>query len=112
MTAVAIKDDMIAPSLGAASVFILAEGEKQEKAELDSNLFAFLRTRGVDTLICCGIGICTLEMLEKMNIKVIPGIKGDPAEALELLRKNRLQAGENYSCAQMGRTCGDCKGNY
>ena len=28
MTAVAIKDDMIAPSLGAASVFILAEGEK------------------------------------------------------------------------------------
>ena len=53
-----------------------------------------------------------LDLLNTMGIKVIPGIEGSWNEAANLFRTGRLSAGDKYSCADHGLSCGACAGTF
>ena len=67
---------------------------------------------GDELLICDGIGNCMKDLLGTMGIKVLPGVRGGIGEVIALYRAGKLAAGEKYSCADHGRTCGERPGSF
>jgi len=54
---------------------------------------AYLKTFGVDTLICGGISRELQHLISAQNITVIPWVTGDAQEALQLFLRGRLESG-------------------
>ena len=111
-TALAIEQDRMSPTLGTASAFILLSGERQETLACDEKIPQFLKKHQVELLICDGIGNCMKDLLGAMGIKVLPGVRGEIGEVIARYRAGKLAAGEKYSCADHGRTCGECPGSF
>jgi len=111
--AFAVSDSSMAPSLGHASAFILLdEDARRERSVSVGNIPLFLKRRQVGTLICSGIGSCMKDLLGSMDITVIPGVSGDADEVIARYLAGTLVPGEKYSCADHGRTCGECPGTF
>ena len=111
-TALAIEQDRMSPTLGTASAFILLSGERQETLACDEKIPQFLKKHQVGTLICNGIGNCMKDLLTSMGIEIIPGVSGVASEVIGRYRSGTLVPGEKYSCADHGRTCGECPGSF
>ena len=111
-TALAIQQDRMSPTLGTVSAFILLSGERQETVSCNEKIPLFLKKHQVELLICDGIGNCMKDLLGTMGIKVLPGVRGGIGEVIALYRAGKLAAGEKYSCADHGRTCGECPGSF
>ena len=111
-TALAVEQNRMAATLGRASAFILLAGERREILSCTENIPAFLKKNQVKTLICCGIGNCMKDLLAAMGIEVIPGICGEVGEVIDSYRAGKLVPGRKYSCADHGRTCGECPGSF
>jgi predicted Fe-Mo cluster-binding NifX family protein len=58
-----------------------------------SERMAYLKTFGVDTLICGGISRDLQSLIAAQNITVIPWITGEAQQALELFLRGRLEPG-------------------
>ena len=78
-------------------------------------LAGFLKSLGVDALICGGIGGGARAALNSAGILLFPGVSGDADEAVELLLADTLSFdpntccdhhGEGHSCS--GHSCGSC----
>ena len=111
-TALAVERNRMAATLGRAPEFILLSGEGQETLACTEKIPAFLKKNQVETLICNGIGNCMKDLLTSMGIEVIPGISGEVCEVVASYRAGKLVPGEKYSCADHGRTCGECPGSF
>lgn len=111
-TALAVEQNRMAATLGGAAEFILLSGERQESLVCREKIPLFLKKHQVGTLICNGIGNCMKDLLSVMGIKVIPGVCGEVGEVIAEHRLGKLVPGEKYSCADHGRTCGECPGSF
>ena len=112
-TALAVdKSDHLSVTLGSTAGFILLSGEERTRLILAEKIPLFLRKHQVGTLICNGIGNCMKDLLTSMGIEIIPGVSGGAAEVIARYRSGTLVPGEKYSCADHGRTCGECPGSF
>ena len=110
--ALAIEEDHISTTLGRTVEFILLDGSRQDRVSCEGKIPLFLQKQQVGTLICNGIGNCMLDLLTAMSIKVIAGISGEPEKVIAEFRRGTLRSGEKYSCADYGRSCGECAGSF
>lgn len=68
---------------GRTEYFYLFDEETAEEKIIDNggyshhNLAPYLKSLGVSTLICCGIGSHGIEAVESAGLKLIPGAFGD-----------------------------------
>ncbi len=79
-------------------------------------LAGFLQERGVDTLICGGIGAGAINALKDAGILVLGGVSGSADGAVALYLEGALKFNSNPTCShhhdhEHGHTCGDhgCK---
>ncbi len=74
-------------------------------------LAGFLMTKGVDTVICGGIGGGAQNALGQFGIKIYGGVSGDCDEAVALFLANELDYNPNVKCSHhdhgKGHTCGN-----
>ena len=112
-TAFAVSDGGMAATLGSAGEFILLEEDSgRERVVCSGNIPQFLKRNHVEILVCNGIGNCMKDLLTSMNITVIPGVSGAVDEVIDKYFAGTLVPGEKYSCADYGRTCGECPGTF
>lgn len=112
-TAFAVSDSRIAPTLGSADAFILPDGDRHpERLVCCGNIPQFLKRNHIEILVCNGIGNCMKDLLTAMNITVIPGVSGGIDEVIGKYLAGTLVPGEKYSCADHGRSCGECPGTF
>ena len=112
-TAFSLDGNQIASSLGKSREFLLLnEDGTQEIHSASGNMAEILHKNQITALVCCNIGNCMLEVLNRRQIKVIPGISGTIDEVLTLYRQQKLTPGKNYTCTENGCICGDCPGNF
>lgn len=110
--AFAVKGNIISETLGGCSEFILLSGTVSERIPRTEKIPVLLKKLQVDTLICGGIGNCTLDLLGSMGIDVIPGVSGPVGSVVRSFRSGTLTCGVNYSCTDHGRSCGECPGCF
>lgn len=111
--AFAVSGTSMAASLGAASAFILLDDDRHtERAACSGNIPLFLKRCQAGTLVCNGIGNCMKDLLASMEITVIPGVSGPADAVIARYLAGTLAPGEKYSCADHGRTCGECPGTF
>ena len=112
-TALAVDEsDHLSATLGSAAGFLLLSGEERMRLVPTEKIPVFLKKHQVELLICDGIGNCMKDLLTSMGIEIIPGVSGEVGEVIALYRAGKLSAGEKYSCADHGRTCGECPGSF
>ena len=112
-TAFAVLDSRISPTLGSADAFVLLDEDRHpERVVCCGNIPQFLKRSHVEILVCSGIGNCMKDLLTAMNIKVIPGVPGAVDDVIGRYLAGNLAPGEKYSCADHGRTCGECPGTF
>lgn len=82
-----------------------ADGKITSTEVVDTNgsghgaLASFLAERGVDTLICGGIGGGAQAALAEANIRVMGGVQGDADQAAEAFLAGSLQYDPNVKCS-------------
>lgn len=82
-----------------------ADGKITSTEVVDTNgsghgaLAGFLAERGVDTLICGGIGGGAQAALAEANIRVLGGVQGDADQAAEAFLAGSLQYDPNVKCS-------------
>ncbi len=111
-TALAADHHCISATLGGSPEFILLDGKRQYRVSCKEKIPLFLQKHQIDILICNGIGNCMLDLLMSMKIKVIAGVRGNLEEVIAEFQAGTLRPGERYSCADHGRTCGECSGSF
>ena len=111
-TALAADHHCISSTLGGSTEFILLDGKRQYRVSCKEKIPLFLQKHQVDILICNGIGNCMRDLLAAMKIKVIAGVGGNLEDVIAGYRAGTLRGGEKYSCADYGRTCGECPGSF
>ena len=112
-TAFAVSGNSMAATLGSAGAFVLlGEDHQQERVVCDGNIPQFLKRHRTEVLVCSGIGNCMKDLLTAMNIKVIPGVSGRTDEVIGKYLAGTLAPEQKYSCADHGRTCGECPGTF
>ena len=103
----------MAATLGSADAFVLlAEDHRPERLVCGGNIPQFLKRHQTGVLVCSGIGNCMKDLLISMNITVIPGVSGGIDEVIARYLAGSLSPGEKYSCADHGRTCGECPSTF
>lgn len=77
-------------------------------------LAGFLTERGVDTLICGGIGAGAQNALSEAGITLYGGVSGDADEAVEALLKGTLSFNPDVRCSHHGEHHhgGNCGENH
>ena len=74
-----------------------------------SALAPFLAEKGVDVLICGGLGGGARMALSSVGITVLPGVVGSADEAAAAFAENRLEYNENATChhhdGEEGHSC-------
>ena len=112
-TAFAVLGSRIAPTLGSADAFVLLDEDRHsERVVCDGNIPQFLKRSQTAVLVCSGIGNCMKDLLISMNISVVPGVSGEMDEVIGKYLAGTLVPGQKYSCADHGRTCGECPGTF
>lgn len=112
-TAFSLDGDKIASSLGKSREFLLLnEDGTQEIHPAGGNMAEFFQTHQITNIVCGNIGNCMLDVLNRRQMKVIPGISGTIEEVLTLYQQQKLIPGKNYTCTENGCICGDCPGNF
>ncbi len=90
-----------------------ADGKITSSEVVDTNgsghgaLAGFLAARGVDTLICGGIGGGAQAALAEANIRVMGGVQGDADKAAEAFLAGSLQYDPNVKCNHHGEHHGE-----
>lgn len=75
-------------------------------------LAGFLTQRGVDTLICGGIGAGAQNALAEAGIRLYGGVSGDADAAVEALLKGNLDYNPDVQCNHHGEHHGGSCGNH
>ena len=112
-TAFAVSDSCMAATLGSAGACVLLEDDgSRQRIVCSGNIPQFLKRHRTEVLVCSGIGNCMKDLLTSMNITVVPGVSGRTDEVIGKYLAGTLAPGQKYSCADHGRTCGECPGTF
>ena len=95
---------------GDTEYFYLINTETNERKEIDNggyshhNLAPYLKSLGVSTLICGGIGSHGVEAVESAGLKLIPGAFGDVKDVIKAFKDGSLVGNPNamHSCSHSG----------
>lgn len=118
--AVTYEDGQVFQHFGHSAQFKLyetANGKVVSSEVVDTNgsghgaLAGFLAARGVDTLICGGIGGGAQAALAEANIRVLGGVQGSADAAVEAFLSGALQYNPDVRCSHHdhhgeGHSCG------
>ena len=118
--AVTYEDGQVFQHFGHSAQFKLyetANGKVVSSEVVDTNgsghgaLAGFLAARGVDTLICGGIGGGAQAALAEANIRVLGGVQGSADAAVEAFLSGALQYDPDVRCSHHdhhgeGHSCG------
>ena len=118
--AVTYEDGQVFQHFGHSAQFKLyetASGKVVSSEVVDTNgsghgaLAGFLAARGVDTLICGGIGGGAQAALAEANIRVLGGVQGGADAAVEAFLNGALQYDPDVRCSHHdhhgeGHSCG------
>ena len=86
---------------GESQNFYLYDTEKNEGKIVDNGgnshheLVPYLKTLGVEVVICGGLGNHAVQLMESKGIKVYPGASGDVNDVIQKYKDNKLIA--NFS---------------
>ena len=92
---------------GRTEYFYLVNEETGEEKIIDNGGFShhdlapYLKSLGVSTLICGGIGSHGVEAIESIGIKLIPGAFGDVKDVIKAFKDGTLVCNPNamHSCS-------------
>ena len=114
IAALAVCGEELAPTLGSAEEFLLLDENAGELSRLpcSGKIPGLLKQHGVELLVCGGIGCCMMDLLSAMGIEVVPGVSGSINDVQDKIRSGSLRPGQQYTCAELGRTCGSCPGSF
>jgi predicted Fe-Mo cluster-binding NifX family protein len=110
--AVPVFNNFVSPRIDCTrsmAVFEIADGRAKDQKELHiplmrpSELPGYLRSEGIETLICGGIPLPLLEMMKRSGVTVYHGIIGEVDEVVGSLARGELQVNANF-CFR--RRCG------
>lgn len=118
--AVTYENEQVYQHFGHTKVFKLYEvqdGKIQSSSLLSvegsghSALALLLQQKGVDTLICGGIGGGARQALAVANIQLFPGARGNADEQVQAYLRDALQYDPDFTCAHHdhahGGECGE-----
>lgn len=71
----------------------------------------FLTERGVNVLICGGIGVGAVAALQKTGIQILGGADGEADKQVEEFLGGKLHFGSSGSCATCSSSCGNHSGD-
>ncbi len=105
-------------------IFAVEEGSVVSQEILDTNgdghgaLVGLLNKKGVDTLICGGIGGGAKSALSEAGIRIYPGVEGDVDQSVKSLLSDKLKFNPDtlcdhhhdedgeHECGHHGESCG------
>lgn len=95
---------------GRTEYFYLFDEETGEEKIIDNggyshhDLASYLKSLGVTTLICGGIGSHGVNALESFGLKLIPGATGDVKDVIKAYKNGTLVGNPNamHSCSHSG----------
>ena len=95
---------------GRTEYFYLYDGDTKEEKVIDNGGYShhelafYLKSLGVDTLICGGIGSHGIEAVLSAGLNIIPGAYGDIKEVMKAFLEGRLQSNFDavHSCSHEG----------
>jgi len=95
---------------GRTENFYLFNEDNDDEAVIDNggyshhDLATYLKSLGVKTLICGGIGSHGVEAIQSLGIKLIPGASGDVKDVIKAYKNGTLVANFNaiHSCSHEG----------
>ena len=95
---------------GRTEYFYLFDEETGEEKIIDNggyshhDLAPYLKSLGVNTLICGGIGSHGVNALESFGLKLIPGATGDVKDVIKAYKNGTLVGNPNamHSCSHSG----------
>ncbi len=102
--AISCDGEKVSAHFGRCEKYILFEEEGGELKGKDETpnpghepffLPKFLNERGVQKIICSGIGPRAVGLFNELGIEVIPGIEGEIDEVIEKYLKGELKPGES-----------------
>ena len=95
---------------GRTEFFYLFDEETEEEKIIDNGCYShhdlapYLKSLGVTTLICGGIGTHGVNALESFGLKLIPGAIGDVKDVIKAYKNGTLVGNPNamHSCSHSG----------
>jgi predicted Fe-Mo cluster-binding NifX family protein len=105
--AMPMEDGYVSEHFGRARYFVIADienGEVKSKEIVENPVYeahrpgavpSFLLKKGVQCIVCGGMGPSAEQIFRKKGIEVMMGISGKIDEVLEKLAKGELEGGEN-----------------
>jgi predicted Fe-Mo cluster-binding NifX family protein len=118
---IVIEGKSVASHFGRAAKFTILEsgGDKLIKKEIVDNpghkpgfLPAFFNEKGIDTVICGGMGMRAQMLFDEFGIKVITGIAGSIEEVTKKIIEGNLQSEENRCSPGAAKNTGVKKEGY
>ena len=123
--AMPMEDGYVSEHFGRARYFVIADienGEVKSKEIVENPVYGahrpgavprFLIEKGVQCIVCGGMGPSAEEIFRRKGIEVMMGISGKIDEVLEKLAKEELEGGENLRnvCEHLGEKSPSLQGN-
>jgi predicted Fe-Mo cluster-binding NifX family protein len=120
-----MEDGYVSEHFGRARYFVIADienGEVKSKEIVENPVYGahrpgavprFLIEKGVQCIVCGGMGPSAEEIFRRKGIEVMMGISGKIDEVLEKLAKEELEGGENLRnvCEHLGEKSQSLQGN-
>ena len=113
--AISTDGDFVSPHFGRCPVFTILDikdGKVVKKETIENPghqpglIPQFLRQKGVECIICGGMGMRATGFFEELGIQAIVGIGGKIDEVIEKLQKGTLEGGESLCKPGLGRGYG------
>jgi predicted Fe-Mo cluster-binding NifX family protein len=123
--AMPMEEGYVSEHFGRARYFVIAdieEGKVKSKEIVENPVYeshrpgavpSFLLKKGVQCIICGGMGPSAEEIFRRKGIEVMMGISGNVDEVLEKLAKGGLEGGENLGkvCERLHKKTASLQGN-
>ena len=113
--AISTDGDFVSPHFGRCPVFTILDikdGKVVKKETIENPghqpglIPQFLHQKGVECIICGGMGMRATGFFEELGIQAIVGIGGKIDEVIEKLQKGTLEGGESLCKPGLGRGYG------
>ena len=121
--AIATDGEFVSPHFGRCSAYTIVDIEDNKVVDIEDNkvikkevlnnpghspgfLPEFLHQKGVNCIICGGIGQRAISFLKQYGIEVILGIEGKINDVIEKLIEGKLVSGESLCNQKAGKNCG------
>ncbi len=113
--AISTDGSMVSAHFGRCPVFTIVDienGEIKEQSQISNPGHApgaipqFLQSKGVEVIVCGGMGHKAMSMFSSFDVKTVLGVEGTVEEAIRMLKDGRLEGGESLCSPGAGKGYG------